>query len=312
MTLAVSCTNLGKNYGKVVALKGLDLEIPMGVVFGLLGPNGAGKTTTLKILTGMIEATSGEAWLDGVRTELNSHVLRERYGYLPEEPRFYPWLSGKEHLELAGKLANLDSATIDGRASEVLNTVRLEGAATRRVKGYSRGMRQRLGLANALIARPPILILDEPTSALDPVGRREVLDLIVKLRQECTIILSTHILADVEQVCDQVAVLRDGELIDHADNRTLISRFSQPVIEIELDIQAAHLSDVCRSLNKQMWITDAKVDGRLIRIQTTEIGQTRARLLTWLVESGFQIERFEVTQPSLEDVFIRLVSDGAA
>jgi len=172
---AILCEDLTKHYGTVVGLQSLDLSVPDGAVFGFLGPNGAGKTTTIKLLTGLSRPTSGRASVAGYDVTAGNAEMRARIGYLAEEPAFYGWMTGEEFLTFVGRLFGLRGGDLARRVREVLEVADLGPAARRRIGGYSRGMRQRLGIAHALINQPSVLLLDEPCSALDPMGRKEVL-----------------------------------------------------------------------------------------------------------------------------------------
>ncbi|MDT8307296.1 MAG: ABC transporter ATP-binding protein, partial [Anaerolineae bacterium] len=211
--IAIRCQNLRKEYGDVVALAGLDLAIPTGATFGFLGRNGAGKTTTIRLLTGLATPTTGSAWVSGVETTRADSAARRVFGYLPQAPTFYSWMTPLEYLDYVARLFSMPPAARRERVAEVLALVGLEDAARRRIRGFSGGMVQRLGIAQALIHRPPVLFLDEPTSSLDPAGRYAVLDLIQQLRHHVTVFLSTHILGDAERVCDTVGIIHQGQLL---------------------------------------------------------------------------------------------------
>ncbi len=196
---------------KVVALEGLDLEVRRGEVFGLLGPNGSGKTTTMKLLLGLIFPTSGRAEVLGLAPgDVNAN---QRLGFLPEESYFYPFLSADETLDFYGRLFRIPRRERRRRVDELIAQVRLEDARRRPIRGYSKGMSRRIGLAQALINDPDLLILDEPTSGMDPIGTRQIKDLILDLkRRGKTVLMSSHLLADVEDVCDRIAILKTGKL----------------------------------------------------------------------------------------------------
>jgi ABC-2 type transport system ATP-binding protein len=198
---------------KVRAVKDLSLEVRRGEIFGLLGPNGAGKTTTLKMLLGFVRPTSGKAYVgDAVAGTLEA---RRNLGYLPENPALYEFLRGDEYLLLAGRLAGLSRADARAQAKALIEKVGLAGRADRPIRRFSKGMVQRLGLAQSLLGDPRTVVLDEPMSGLDPIGRKDVRDLILKLREEGrTVLFSTHILSDVEAICDRVGILVDGRLTD--------------------------------------------------------------------------------------------------
>ncbi len=307
---AIRCAGLSKRYGRVLALDSLDLEVEPGSVFGFLGPNGAGKTTTIKLLTGMARPTAGKAWVNGVEVVHGDAAARRHFGYLPEEPHIYRWMKGREFLLLIGELAGLSGPELRQRVDEMLELAGLQAAGRRRVGGYSRGMRQRLGLAQALIARPPVVFLDEPTSALDPVGRREVLELIDTMRGRTTVFLSTHILADVERVCDQVAVLDEGRLVAQAGRQELVERYAAPVFELELaDNGDGGLGGLAADLGRFPWVERVEVEGARLRVFATDGEQAKRELLAWVVGTGRTLLRYELGRPSLEDVFVRLVGD---
>jgi ABC-2 type transport system ATP-binding protein len=196
---------------KVEALKGLTLEVKRGEVFGFLGPNGAGKTTTLKILMGLIYPTSGNAWIMG--RELGDVSVKKGLGFLPEQPYFYEYLTAMEFLDFYGRLFGMGKAERKDRAAELLPLVGLEHAGNLQLRKFSKGMLQRIGIAQALINDPELVVLDEPMSGLDPIGRKEVKDIMIHLKERGkTIFFSTHILPDVEVICDRVAILVKGEL----------------------------------------------------------------------------------------------------
>ena len=215
--VVLEARNLTKTYRdfwgrqKVQALQALDLEVRRGEIFGLLGPNGSGKTTTIKLLLGLLFPSSGRAMVFGRdATEVDKN---ERLGYLPEESYLYKFLNAEETLDFYGRLFNMSTATRRQRVGELIDLVGLEWAKRRQLKEYSKGMTRRIGLAQALINDPELIMLDEPTTGLDPIGTREMKDLILRLRDEGkTVLLCSHLLADVQDVCDRIAILYQGEL----------------------------------------------------------------------------------------------------
>jgi ABC-2 type transport system ATP-binding protein len=225
----IECQELTKRYRGTTALAGLDLTVEAGQVFGFLGPNGAGKTTTLRILLGLVGATSGQAWLNGKRVPDPAGLAQ--VGAMIEEPAFYPWLSGRRNLDLLA----LSGARLPARGEEIsaaLDRVGLAGVAHRKVKGYSQGMRQRLGLAAALLRRPALLLLDEPANGMDPAGIKEFRTMLRSLADDgTTVFLSSHLLAEVEQVCDQVAVINAGRLVEQGPTRQLTAARLRVVID---------------------------------------------------------------------------------
>ena len=210
MSSAIVCEGLCKRYGSAVALDHLDLEIREQTILGFLGLNGAGKTTTIKLLNGLITPTEGNATICGRSVRKAPLELRSMIGYLSQEPAFYPWMTPSELLSYVGELFDLDRQTIRSRTQRLLKELDLEDVAGRRIGGFSTGMRQRLGIAQALVNEPKVIFLDEPVSALDPFGRIHVLDIVKSLRGKATILMSSHILADVERVCDEVVIIDRG------------------------------------------------------------------------------------------------------
>jgi len=303
--------NLHKHYGSVHALDGLDMTVEAGTVFGFLGPNGAGKTTTLRILTGLANATSGQATVAGVNVSTDGRMLSHRIGYLPEEPAFYPWMNPREFLDYLGRLHGLSAAERTRQIRELLELVHLAEAGKRRIGGFSRGMRQRMGLAAALIHNPDVLLLDEPVSALDPLGRKEILALIEDLRGQCTVLMSSHILADVERVCTNVGIIDRGRMIVQSSREELMERYAQPVFEAE--VESIAMADLwAHELMNQPWIAGIKVIDEKVRITVKDIAVAREELLRSAVKQKVILRRYEETRPSLEDVFIQLVNKEAA
>jgi ABC-2 type transport system ATP-binding protein len=307
---AIKCENLTKTYGEVTALDHLNLEVPSNSVFGFLGPNGAGKTTTVKLLMGLSQPTGGRAWING--EPIDQDGVKAKIGYLPDVPAFYNWMTGREYLLFVADLFGISGERAKARIDELLALVELKGAAKRRVGGYSRGMRQRLGIAQALVNRPQVLFMDEPVSALDPIGRREVLGLILKLKEEATIFMSTHILSDVERVCDSVAIINKGKLIIESSVTDLQARYAPSVFEIETEEYPEALKKL---LEQQDWVI--KIEKTLInkipvlRVQAKDVAAGKRELPKIIASSGLSLLRYELVMPSLEDIFMELVGGTA-
>ena len=208
----LTITNLKKRFGDKEVLKGVSLSVPEHSVYGFIGKNGAGKTTTMKTVLGLLQADEGEIYVAGERVTYGQTNTNRHIGYLPDVPEFYNYMTPFEYLTFCGEMLGMDKNEIKERSKEMLWLVGL-GSEKHRIKGFSRGMKQRLGIAQALLGRPKLLICDEPTSALDPVGRKEILEILMMAKKETTILFSTHILADVERVCTDVAFLNDGEIV---------------------------------------------------------------------------------------------------
>jgi ABC-2 type transport system ATP-binding protein len=308
--LAIRTTGLTKRYGIVTALDGLDLAVPEGSVFGLLGPNGAGKTTTFRLLTGLSRPTAGSAEVNGIPVGGPDPAdLRRRVGVLEQDPRYYGWMTGRDLLSFAGRLHGLAGRELRMRVDETLELVGLTAAGNRRIGGYSGGMRQRIGIGQALVARPPVLILDEPVSSLDPEGRRDLLALISTLRGGTTVLFSTHVLADVERVCDRVAILNLGRLVAEAPLAELLERYAQPVYRLEAEPgQGAGIATLAGRLRATPWISAVSVDGDTLRVVVSDRAAAGRELLPAAVDAGLALAAFERQRPDLEEVFLRIVA----
>ncbi len=310
---AIQTEGLVKTFGRVRALDGLTLTVEPGTIYGFLGPNGAGKTTTIRILTGLARPTAGCATVAGVDVGRDHREVQRRIGYLPEEPAFYPWMTPREFLDHVGRAFGLPSRDRARRAEELLSLVGLAEVSKRRIGGFSRGMRQRLGIAQALVNQPTVLFLDEPASALDPAGRKEVLDLISRLRGQATVFMSTHILADVERVCDTIGIIAHGRIVAEAKQEELLARYAVPAFEVECDHGAeARLTAWADALQQRSWVDSAAVNGAVAHIVVNDIEIAKRELLRSAVAADLVLTHYAMVRPSLEDVFLRLVGEGRA
>lgn len=301
---AIEIHHLVKQFGSFTALKGFDLTVPRGVIFGFLGPNGAGKTTTLRIMTGLARATEGRVMIEGVQVGSNK---RPPIGYLPDTPNFYNWMKPREFLRYIAQLHGLENPPID----EMLERVGLADARKKRIGGFSRGMKQRLGLAQALLPRPAVVLLDEPVSALDPAGRKAILDIMSDLRGDLTVFFSTHILNDAERICDQIGILDQGKLILQAERDELLARYASPVFEIDVLPDAApQLQNLSGQLSGLGWVDRTSLDGARLRVTVRDVETARREL--WPMLNGIPVLRFETLGATLEDIFLRLTNGGAA
>jgi len=310
--IAIAVERLTKRYpGGVLALDGLSMTVPAGSVFGLLGPNGAGKTTCLRLLAGMTRPTSGRAVVSGTTVATDALTVRRNLGYLEQDPRAYGWMTGREQITMLGRLHGLEGAGLARAVSDALARVDLADAADRRTGTYSGGMRQRLGIAGALVHRPPVIVLDEPVSALDPEGRRDVLELIVSLRGEATILFSTHVLADVERICDRVGILDHGRLVVEGPLAELLDRFALPVYRVEAEPgQAAAVEALAARLRSLDWVTGTAVEHGLLTVAVADPSRAARELLPAIIEGGLGVVSVARARPTLEDVFLRLTGDG--
>jgi ABC-2 type transport system ATP-binding protein len=313
--LAISTSGLGKRFGEVVALRSLDLEVPRGSVFGFLGPNGSGKTTAMRLLLGLARPTSGSAQVLGFDAVRDSLEIRRRVGYLAQLPRFYDELTPRETLRFSlGFFPHDRDASIESDIELALDLVGLREKSDLRVGGLSGGQRQRLGIAQAYVHRPEVLILDEPAAALDPIGRRDVLEIMRRLRGSTTIFYSTHILDDVERVSDTVAVLHRGERVAQAPIERLLSGTGQTafIAEIRGDGREAALR-----LQNRPWVSLVEVDGvasgARLRVQVSDPALAERQLLRVLLEDPeLEVVGFSAQRRELEDVFIDLVQEVPA
>ena len=303
--LAIDTRGLTKSFGKQVAVGDLDLAVPRGSVFGFLGPNGSGKTTTIRMLLGLVSATAGEIRMLGESMPDAGPAVLPRVGALVEGPALYPFLSGR------GNLARLDSAdrhaasrTRSARVDEALDRVGLSHAASKPAHAYSLGMKQRLGIANALLTPREPLILDEPSNGLDPQGTREVRNLIRRLAADgTTVFVSSHLLAEVEQLCTHVAVMSAGRLVTQG---TLDELRAQGTARVHIETPDA--ADARRVLERLGMNPDASADSSVAADLTRGI-QPEA-IVTALVEAGVRVRGFSVVEPSLEDRFVELTGEG--
>jgi ABC-2 type transport system ATP-binding protein len=308
---AIKTENLSKTYGTIKAVDKLNLEIPDNVVFGFLGPNGAGKTTTVRLLTGFSRPTSGTAQVAGEKVADGNLRLQEKTGLLPDVPAFYAWMNGREFLHLVGELHRLPEKELRKRTDELLELVGLKQAARRNIGGYSRGMRQRLGIAQALMNRPQVLFMDEPTSALDPIGRKEILTLVRQLRQTATIFMSTHILSDVERVCDMVGIIDKGKLLAVSSVEALQKKYARSIFEMEFVEDATPFIE---TLKKVPWLAEPEIVTEnsipFVRVRAVDIERAGKELPRLASDSGLTLRRYELMLPDLEEIFVKILNGG--
>ena len=304
MSAAIRATGLTKSYGGKLVLDSLDLEVDEGSIFGFLGPNGAGKTTTLRLTTGLARPTKGSIQVLGHDPQASGTAVRSVIGFLPDVPAFYEWMTAPEFLTFVGGLFGLSSAVLRERTDMLLDLAGLTGVTTR-IGGYSRGMKQRLGIAQALINAPRLLLLDEPTSALDPMGRKDVLDMVASLRGRTTVFFSTHILSDVERVCDTVAILDHGRLVARAPIDELKARYGKEKVVVEVTDGADTLAV---EFVARPWAAsvDRGAQGS-IEITVTELGAAQHDIPAMVAARHSGLSRLEAGEISLEEVFVELV-----
>ena len=304
MSSAIEAARLTKTYGEKNAIDAIDLAVDEGSIFGFLGPNGAGKTTMLRLLTGLSRPTSGTVSVLGHNVATDGNTVRAQLGFLPDVPAFYDWMTASEFLAFAGGLFGLRRAALRGRADMLLELAGLTDVTTK-IGGYSRGMKQRLGIAQALINAPRLLLLDEPTSALDPIGRKEVLDMILSLRGRTTVFFSTHILGDVERVCDTVAILHRGSIVTHAPIDELKKRYGTQRVVVEVTEGADLLAEAIARCNWAKSITH-RAQGE-IEVTVSDVDTARREIPTLITRQATGLIRMEAGEMGLEEVFVELV-----
>ena len=230
----LSIKGVSKSFGSKKILDELSFEVPRHSIYGFVGKNGAGKTTTMKLILGMYQADGGEIYINGEKVTYGANKTNKYIGYLPDVPEYYGYMKPKEYLRLCADITGMPKNTMDEEIDRMLELVGLS-KDNKKIAGFSRGMKQRLGIAQALLSKPQLLICDEPTSALDPVGRKEILDILKSVSKETTVIFSTHILSDVERICDHVGILNDGKLAWQGDKEALKAMSKNTGFEVEFD-----------------------------------------------------------------------------
>lgn len=292
-------SDVSKAFGANPVLDHLSLSVPEHSVFGFIGQNGAGKTTTMKMILGLLKADSGEILVNGEKVTFGQNRTNQYIGYLPDVPEFYGFMTPAEYLAMCGRVTGMDKEKIRKKSTELLELVGLENV-NKRIHGFSRGMKQRLGIAQALINSPGLLICDEPTSALDPVGRKEILDILSSVRQETTVLFSTHILSDVERICDRIALLNNGKIALEGT----IEEIKDIRKGSELEIEFYRQEDA--ALVAGQYGGSCSGNGtRLFFPQKTK--EDMGEIMAFLVERQVFIRRMEMQEPTLENLFLEVI-----
>ena len=290
-------TNLHKRFGDKTVLNGLELSVPQNSIFGFIGKNGAGKTTTMKMVLGLMNPDNGEIIVNGEKVVYGQTTTNRYIGYLPDVPEYYSFMNAPEYLRFCGEISGMDRTENKKRCTELLELVGLSNEK-HRIKGFSRGMKQRLGIAQALLNRPKLLICDEPTSALDPVGRKEILDLLLAIKEQTTVLFSTHILSDVERICTDVAFLNNGSVNIQgkvADIKTKY-RSEEYFIETENDADLLTLQQTFKNM---------KPTG-INQLTFSESDYSSFDVLQFLSEKRIPLLKLERSEPTLESLFMEV------
>lgn len=296
MTL-ISATRLTKQFGGQTVVDDLSFDIQANTSTALIGPNGAGKTTTFSMLIGLLTPTSGTVKMHGIQD------LRSQVGFLPQYPQFYPWLTALEYTEMVAQLSDMPKRTAKTEATKMLEFVGLQAALHKKVGTFSGGMKQRLGIAQAIVHKPKLLILDEPVSALDPMGRREVMSLLKELQQTTTILYSTHILNDAEEMTDQLLFLRKGQLVEQGSLQEVRAQFDEPRYNIQFVTHAAALRFVKETKYH------AHANGVFVDVTIQDDCPTMNELMRYLSERTDEVVRIERVRASLEEIFIKVAGE---
>lgn len=296
----LTLNNVSKKFGNKQVVKNLSFEVPQNKVYGFIGKNGAGKTTTMKMILGLVRPHEGEITVNGEQVNFGQNTTNKYIGYLPDVPEFYGYMTPGEYLKLCGKITGMSDSEIKRKSSELLELVGLKDE-NKRIKGFSRGMKQRLGIAQALLNSPKLLICDEPTSALDPVGRKEILDVLSKVKEQTTVIFSTHILSDVERICDEVAFLHEGNIVMNGSLAELKSIRKTTSVQIECFNHA----DVSKIL---AILPEGRVEGGTLVLYEKASEKIMNEIMMSLAKNDIPIQKVEMLEPTLEDLFVEVVS----
>ncbi|MFA7169618.1 MAG: ATP-binding cassette domain-containing protein [Candidatus Paceibacterota bacterium] len=306
----IKVENLTKKYGDFVALRDASFELKEGEVVGLLGPNGAGKTTLLRILVSFLKPTSGEVEIEGmdIKKPLLEQKIKSKIGYLPEQAPLYEDMLVSEYLEFIGKMQGVSSDEIEKKVNEVIGKCGLKEKRNAEISTLSKGYRQRVGIAQALIHNPKIVILDEPTTGLDPNQRIEIRDLIKEIGKERTVILSSHILSEVQSTCSRVIIINRGKIVADGNPEELEKEGrGNAIIKIEVEKFSADLSEKLRQI---IGVDDVCAEGNQITIESQKENDVRAEVAKTVVNANAKLLALSRQETSLEDIFINLTNKG--
>lgn len=295
----IEVKGLTKQFGAKKVVEDFSFSLPMHTSTALIGPNGAGKTTALSMLARILEPTSGQIYMPNVKD------IRSAIGFLPQYPQYYSWLTALEYMEMVANLSGLEKRSLKSECKKMLEFVGLQDAMNKKTATFSGGMKQRLGIAQALVHKPKLLLLDEPVSALDPVGRREVMNLLKEVQQQTTILYSTHILNDAEEMTDQLLFLRDGRLVEQGSLQEVKAKFDEPRYKITF----AHIDDALQFASQST--LRAYATKNIVHVDVIEDYPTMQQLLQQLAASPYEIVKVERETASLEEIFMKVAGEHA-
>ncbi|MDR0919785.1 MAG: ABC transporter ATP-binding protein [Oscillospiraceae bacterium] len=298
-TLAVK--GLTKSFGATKIIDNISFDVPEGSILGFIGANGAGKTTTMKMILGLLPSDSGDIFVCNEKVSFGETKTNRHIGYLPDVPEFYGYMRANEYLRLCGEITGMNNNDNIRRVSELLDMVGLSKNINKKIRSFSRGMKQRLGMAQALLNEPKLLICDEPTSALDPTGRKEILDILKQIKGKSTVIFSTHILSDVEHICDSVAVLNGGHIVLSGTLPELRAKHQSDSVLIEFSSSADKKQFI--SAFPEL-INDANSPDTVLIIRTANRETTQREILKVLSANDILPLKFEVLKPTIESLYL--------
>ena len=292
--------NVTKTFKGKTAVNDFSMELRSGECVGLIGPNGAGKSTLIKVISDIIDPNQGEVLLNGKKIS----KMKKEIGYLPQYPNFFHWMTANETLMFMGQLSGMNKEELANSITDMLGKVGLNGEGNSKVGTFSGGMKQRLGIAQALLHKPSLIVMDEPVSALDPIGRREVLNLIEEIKKETTILLSTHILSDAEEICERFVMIKNGSKIEDTTITELINQHSENKLQIEIATKDQNWIEVVK---KFPYVKGIEVMGHKVKISVENIEVNKKMILKNALEHDVDFIKFEVNHDTLEEIFLKLV-----
>ena len=296
---------LSKQFDSHSIIQNVSFSVPQGCIFGFLGQNGAGKTTIMKMILGLLKPSDGEIYVCGERVNYGETKTNRLIGYLSDVPEFYSYMNAREYLKLCGEVTGMSKDKINAKSEELLRLVGLCDA-NQKIGRFSRGMKQRLGIAAALLNEPKLLICDEPTSALDPIGRKEILDILLAVKEKTTVIFSTHILSDVERICDQVAILHQSQLVLNGSLHEMKRYRKQNLISVEFQKIEDRMKMV-EALQSLDFITKLEVEELKLMMSVDNLKDGGRKVLEIALQLNISLQKYEVLEPTLESLFMEVV-----
>lgn len=293
-------SHVSKSFGNNKVIDDLSFSVPEHSVFGFIGKNGAGKTTTMKMALGLLKMDEGEIFVNGEKVSFGQNHTNRFIGYLPDVPEFYGFMTPLEYLMMCGEITGMPRKQVKEKSAELLSLVGLAGVK-KRIRSFSRGMKQRMGIAQALLNSPRLLICDEPTSALDPIGRKEILDILHSVKAHTTVIFSTHILSDVQRICDRIAFLHEGRIVRSGTLEEIRGMRREDGIAVEF----LKAEDASRFLGQ--YGDGAQGEGAIVTVYGKE-GNAMERIMEVLLQNHFSVQRIERLEPTLEDLFLEVAA----